>query len=108
MDVIWTDFFWDILDLELDREGRPSRDDFMKLLMPGVDLTLRTFWGDETVTPLVDDDTEQRSVRTGIVQPQMFPPGAVYAVPLDDDQVAVIGVSFDWDYWHDVYHEDIH
>jgi len=108
VEVLWTDFFWDGLEHELDHDGRPTRAHFEKVLMPGVDLALRTFWGDPTITPVVDPDSGMRSVKTELVPPGMFPPGAVYALPLDENRIAVIGVGFDWDYWDDIYHEDIH
>ena len=102
MNVYFTDRFWAELANELAGDNRPTQEDFKSQVLPIVELSAMTLWGDEAVTPTVDDTSGVRYVRWDLIPPHMFPPGVAYAIQIDGETVVVDGVDIEWEYWDQV------
>lgn len=99
MRVSRTPTFERLLDSQLSGDGRPTRQQFEDRLARAVELTLIAFWGDPTYVPLVDPASGIHSTLTSPDPTGMFPPGVFYARRASADEIELLGVDFDWDFW---------
>ncbi len=99
MEVIRSEHFKRQVAAELDREGRPSVEQFDQQLAHVAELTFSAFWSDPTIVPTADNESGVRITLITPPRPYMFPPSVFYARQIDDNTVEMIGVDFEWDYW---------
>ena len=87
---------------ELDIEGRPSVEQFEEQLVPIAILVFSTFWADPTLVPTVDEESGIRITLIAPPAPYMFPQSVFFGRQVDPETIEMIGVDFQWDYWHQV------
>lgn len=84
MEVTRSEHFKRQVAAELDREGRPSVEQFDQQLAHVAELTFSAFWSDPTIAPTADNESGVRITLITPPRPYMFPPSVFYARQIDD------------------------